>query len=166
MLFFLGQSSLGFLPRPYWLHLTQCRLSRLLIWLDERMETRMLKYTMLHTTGYQKPLYDKEYTHHTWNLIINTCHLWGSQWPSVHFLPGPVIFSYLGGNSEEQLLKTDGRPTGLPSLLTINFHHLSPDCWPTVCEVLVMVNCGWPVGKSDMFLKKLIKVAYFHPHSC
>lgn len=111
MLFFLGQSSLGFLPRPYWLHLTQCRLSRLVIWLDERMETRMLKYTMLHTTGYQKLLYDKEYTHHTWNLIINTCHLWGSQWPSVHFLPGPVIFSYLGGNSEEQLLKTDSRPT-------------------------------------------------------
>ena len=63
-------------------------------------------------------------------------------------LPGPVIFSYLGGNSEEQLLKTDTRPTvgrqsadSLQSLPTINFYHLSPDCWPTVCEVLVMVNC-------------------------
>ena len=105
VLFFLGQSSLGFLPRPYWLHLTQCRLSRLLIWLDERMETRMLKHTRLHTTGYQKLLYDKEYTHHTWNLIINTCHLWGSQWPSVHFcrvqLSSAILVVILKNNSSK-----------------------------------------------------------------
>jgi len=114
----------------------------------------MLKYTMLHTTGYQKLLYGKENI--TPYLKFNNQYV-----PSLRLsmaecslLSGPVIFSYLGGNSEEQLLKTDSRPTvgrqsadSLPSLLTINFHHLSPDCWPTVCEVLVMVNCGRPVGK-------------------
>lgn len=108
VLFFLGQSSLGFLPRPYWLHLTQCRLSRLLIWLDERMETRMLKYTMLHTTGYQKLLYGKENITPYLKFNTNTCHLWGSQWLSVHFwrvqLSSAILVEILKNNSSKPTL--------------------------------------------------------------
>ena len=103
----------------------------------------MLKYTMLHTIGYQKLLYGKEnitpYLKYN-NQYVPSLRL---SMAECSLLPGP------GGNAEEQLLKTDSRPTvsrqsadSLPSLLTINFLHLSSDCWPTVCEVLVMVNCG------------------------
>lgn len=65
----------------------------------------MLKYTMLHTTGYQKLLYGKEnitpYLKYN-NQYVPSLRL---SMAECSLLPGP------GGNAEEQLLKTDSRPT-------------------------------------------------------
>ena len=73
----------------------------------------MLKYTMLHTTGYQKLLYGKEnitpYLKYN-NQYVPSLRL---SMAECSLLPGP------GGNAEEQLLKTDSRPTVAVSRPTV-----------------------------------------------